>query len=68
MGNFDKFSKAAVSGAKKKEAYRQEKRQAKKETAEFFKSQKQLKKKGEIPAAKVAEIELKRLSSTLLKD
>lgn len=56
MGNFDKFSKAAVSGAKKKEAYRQEKRQAKKETAEFFKSQKQLKKKGEIPAAKVAEM------------
>lgn len=56
MGNFDKFSKAALSGAKKKEAYRQEKRQAKKETAEFFKAQKQLKKKGEIPAAKVAEM------------
>jgi len=49
MGNFDKFSKKEITGAKKKEAYRQDKRQAKQETAAFFKAKKAQQKKGSIP-------------------
>lgn len=40
MGQFDKFKKEALSGAKKKEMFKQEKRKTKAETEAFFKSKK----------------------------
>lgn len=40
MGQFDKFNKDILTGAKKKEMFKKEKRQAKKETEEFFKKKK----------------------------
>ncbi len=46
MGNFDKFSKKEVTGAKKKEAFRQEKKTVKKETAAYFKEKKAKQKSG----------------------
>ncbi|HSC53630.1 MAG TPA: pseudouridine synthase [Phnomibacter sp.] len=46
MGNFDKFSKKELSGAKKKEAFRQEKKTVKKETEAYFKDKKAKQKAG----------------------
>jgi 23S rRNA pseudouridine2605 synthase len=41
MGQFDKFKKDKVTGAKKKEMFKTEKRKVKKETEEYFKKKKQ---------------------------
>ena len=48
MGQFDKFKKQGDTGAKKKEFMKQEKRKAKKETAEYFKEKRKEKKPGHI--------------------
>ncbi len=48
MGQFDKFKKQGDTGAKKKESMKQEKRKAKKETAEYFKEKRKEKKPGHI--------------------
>jgi 23S rRNA pseudouridine2605 synthase len=40
MGNFDKYSKPVLKGAKKKEAIRADKRQARQETAAFYEAKK----------------------------
>lgn len=49
MGQFDKFKKKTESGAKLKESLKQEKRLAKKETAEYFKTKRKENKPGHIP-------------------
>jgi 23S rRNA pseudouridine2605 synthase len=56
MGNFDKFSKKEVTGAKKKEAFRQEKKVTKKETAEYFKEKKAKQKSGLIDRKNVESV------------
>lgn len=61
MGNFDKFSKKKVTGAKKKEAFRQEKKAVKKETAEYFKEKKAKQKSGLIERKTVEPLAKKTL-------
>lgn len=60
MGQFDKFKKDAISGARKKEMYKQEKRKTKAETEAFFKAnKKEARPSAAIPAGKMNEFQQK---------